>query len=59
MPSGVSFVPSPQEKFVMFPSPSPMDCLSAFVVVFALGTLTALAAQRMTTSSRPGCPHAN
>ncbi|WP_273425367.1 hypothetical protein [Curvibacter lanceolatus] len=43
----------------MFPSPSPMDCLSAFVVVFALGTLTALAAQRMTTSSRPGCPHAN
>ncbi len=43
----------------MFPTPSPMDCLSAFVVVFALGALTAMAAQRM-SQARPRCspsPH--
>ena len=42
----------------MLPSPSPMDCLSAFVVVFALGALTAMAVQRM-SSPRLRCPHAS
>jgi len=40
-----------------------MDCLSAFVVVFALGALTAMAVQRMSQprprcSANPHCPHA-
>jgi len=47
----------------MLPTPSPMDCLSAFVVVFALGALTAMAVQRMSQASprcstNPHCPHA-
>lgn len=47
----------------MLPTPSPMDCLSAFVVVFALGVLTAMAVQRMSQAStrcsaNPHCPHA-
>lgn len=47
----------------MLPAPSPMDCLSAFVVVFALGALTAMAAQRMSQyrtrcPANPFCPHA-
>ena len=47
----------------MLPTPSPMDCLSAFVVVFALGALTAMALQRVSQASthcsaNPFCPHA-
>jgi len=43
----------------MLPTPSPMDCLSAFVVVFALGALTAMAVKRMSQASTrcPNNPH--